>query len=246
MSDIEPPVLRKHAVDGKKRRQRIVSLVTAAALSGALIAAAAGPASAAVRQPARTAPISLASSDNGVSTTSLTAAARYVHLSDGRFILDTLDAERAGVSNHALSAESALVTGLNEFHYRATATADSVRKGSVDAANAGQTGAAPDTSITVLPRITLIIDSTGIQLSMTPQAVTEVETVLGFGQDVAFLVGDILDIAGVGTGADIADIVGESIALFDDGFKLCTASDGSATFTIRWAGLPSCSGINLT
>ena len=170
MSNVELPVLRKRALDGNKRLRRLVPLVAAAALSTSLIAGAAGPASAVGRQPARTAPISLASSGN------------------------TLPA------------------------------------------------AAKDTTITVLPGITLTIKSTGIQLSMTKQAVTEVENVVGFGQSVASLVGAILGATPASLGSPIAGIVASSLGLGNGLLKFCTASNGSATFTIPWFGLPSCSG----
>jgi hypothetical protein len=255
VSNIDLSVLPKHAIDGNKRLRRMVPLITAAALSVSLIAAAAGPASAAVREPARTVPISLVSSSNGLPAVSLTSAVSYVRFSKGRFTLDTLNAEKAGVSSQALSIESALVASMNKLLDRGGATVNSTRDVVVDAAKAVP-ATAQDTTITVLPGITLTITSTGIQLSMTKQAVTEVETVAGFAEHVAALVGGILGIALVGVengeiGAEIADVVAAAIGLGSDFLQLCTASDGSATFTIPWpwlwlsGDLPSCSGISL-
>jgi hypothetical protein len=243
VSNIELPVLRTHAIAGNKRLRRVVSLITAAALSASLIAAA-GPASAAAREPARTAPVSLVSSDNALPAVSLTAAARYVHLSDGRFTLDTLEAKQAGVSSQALSTESALVAGMNQALDRRTASVSSAGDGVVlDVA--AVPADAQDTTITLLPGITLTISSTGIQLSLTKEAVTEVENVLAVGQTVASLVGAILGVAQVTNAGPIAAIVADALGLGSDLLKLCTASDGSATFTVLWLGLPSCSGFDL-
>jgi hypothetical protein len=212
VSNIDLPVLRKHAIDGSKRLRRVVPVITAVALSVSLLAAVAGPASAAVREPARTAMVSSAASDNGLPAVSLTSAVRYVHLSDGRLILDTAKAIPAGIQ---------------------------------------------DTTITVLPGITLSITSTGIQLSMTADAVTEIENVAGFAENVATLVGNILDLAliGIQNGGAIASsitgLVADGIGIGSDFLRFCTASNGSATFTIPWPwlwpslGLPSCSGVSL-
>lgn len=252
MSNIDLPVLRKHAIDGSKRLRRLVPLITAAALSTSLIAAAAGPANAAVQEPARTAAISLASSNNGLPAVSLTSAARYVHFSDGRLILDAENAGKAGVSSQALSTESALVASMNKVLDRGTATASSARDDVAANAAKAVPATAQDTTITVLPGITLTITSTGIQLSLTKEAVTEVENVVGFGQNVASLVGAILNISQVpALGGQIASIVASSLGLANGLLELCTASDGSAAFTIPWpwlwlsGDLPSCSGISL-
>jgi hypothetical protein len=229
VSNIELPVLRKQAIDGSKRLWRVVPLVTAAALSASLMAGAAGSANAAVREPARTAPISLASSGNALPAVSLTAAARYVHVSDGGLTFGT----------------GGPVASMDKLLDRGTAAAGRARGGvTVDVATAVP-AAAQDTTITILPGITLTINSTGIQLSMTKEAVTEVENVVGFGQNVASLVGAILAISGVPLGSQIASIVASSLGLANGLLKLCTASDGSAAFTIPWLGLPSCSGFTL-
>jgi hypothetical protein len=243
MSNIDLPVPRK-------RLRRVVTLITAAAFSTSLIAATAGPANAAVREPAGTAAISLASS-SGLPAVSLASAARYVYFSGGRLTLDTGDAERAGVRSQALSTESGLVASMNKLLDRRTAAASSARDGvAVDAAKVVP-AAATDTTITVLPGITLTISSTGIQLSLTSEAVTEVENVLGFGQSVASLVGAILSVIPGQNGGPIASIVASSLGLGNSLLKLCTASDGSATFTITWPwlwpslDLPSCSRISV-
>jgi hypothetical protein len=189
VSNVEPPVLRK-------RLRRVAPLVTAAVLGATLIASAADPAAAAVRQPMGTVTISLASSDKAQPAASLISATRYAQVSDGRFTLTAVPA------------------------------------------------AARDATITVLPGITLTISKTGIRLSMTKEAVTEVENVVGFGQNVASFVGSILNISNVpAAGGQIASIVANSLGLGNSLLKFCTASDGSATFTVPWFGLPSCSGL---
>jgi hypothetical protein len=245
VSNVELPVLRKHTVDGDKRLRRVVPLIRAAVLSAALLVGAASPAGAAVQDHGRTAAISSASSDDALPAMSLAAAAGYVHLSDGRLTFETLEARKAGVSSQALSAESAFVANMNKvLEDRGAAGVDSARDSvTLDVA----TGAAnaQDTTITLLPGITLTISGTGIQLSLTKEAVTEVENVLAIGQAVASLVGAILSVAQVLNAGPIAGIVGAALGLGSDLLKLCTASDGSATFTVLWAGLPSCSGLNL-
>jgi hypothetical protein len=256
VSDIEMPILRKHAIDGKKRLRRIVPLIAAAALSAPLIAVAVGPASAAAGESERMVPISLTFSDNGLPAVSLSSAARFVHVRDGRFTLETLDAEKAGVSSQALSTESTLVAGMNKLLGGGTATVDGARDGVVDAAKAVP-ASVQGTTITVLPGITLSITSSGITLSMTPEAVAEIQDVAGFAEHVADLVGSILALAliAVPDGSDIAssisDIVGAAIGIGSDFLAACTASNGSATFDIPWPwlwlslDLPSCSGISL-
>jgi len=262
VSNIELPVLRKHATDGNKRLRRVVPLITAGVLSASLIAGVAGPASAAVREPARSAPISLASSDNAQ-----TAAASYVHLSDGRFTLDTRGAEQAGVSSQALSTEGIVVAGLNKLLDREPATtAASTRDGIVGGAEVAS-ASTQGTTITLLPGITLTISNTGLQLSMTKPAVTEVTNVVGFVKDLTAIVATAIAdnpvvVAAISaamvaiTGNPAAAVTGPIIAaagvfvtavigLAADVLKICTASDGSATFTVPWFGLPSCSGLTL-
>jgi hypothetical protein len=206
--------------------------------SGAVLGASltAGPAAAQTERP---------SSENALTAGSMTTMTLYVHVSGGRFTLDTLGGERAGVSSQALKTESALVAVRNTLLDRGPAFGSS-RDGAVDAATATPADAAPGTTVTILPGVTLTVSSTGIQLILTKDAVTEVESVVGFGEDVASLVGEILDLAGVPFGNDIADIVASSLGLADSLLQLCTTSSGSATFTILWLGLPSCGGPPLT
>jgi hypothetical protein len=162
-------VLGQHT--GTRRLRRVGPLLTAAALSASLLAASAGPANATVREPARTAPISV------------------------ELLADV----------------------------------------------------AQDTTVTVVPGVTLTIGDAGIELSLTKQAVTEVENVVGFGQNVASLVGSILSVALVPQpGPQIAALVASALGVGTGLLRLCSASDGSASFTIRWFGLPSCSGLGLT
>jgi hypothetical protein len=258
VNNIDLPVIRKQAIERSKRIRHIIPLITATVLSVSLVAAVVVPANAAVREPARTAPISLTSGDTALAAVPLTSAARYVHLSRGRFTVDTLDAEKAGVNGQALSTESALAVGMNRLLDRGAATVNSARDGVVVNAAKAVPASVQDTIITVLPGITLSITSTGIQLSMTAEAVTEVENTASFAGNVANLVGDILGIAlaavpngGAGIASGIADLVADAIGIGSDFLKFCTASNGSATFTIPWPwlwlslDLPSCSGISL-
>lgn len=205
MSTIEPPVRRRHAKDSAKRLRRVVPLVTAATISASLVAAAAGPASAAAQEPTR-------SGDNSAPTAALLAAARYLHVSDGRVSIDTADGAHDNTAVHIAMAVPAAVQ---------------------------------NTTVQILPGITLTVDNSGVQLNLTKQAVTEVENVIGFGQTVAALVGPILTAAGVPNGGQIASIVGAALGVGNAFLKLCTAPDGSATFTVPWLGIPSCSGLTI-
>ncbi|MEZ0111186.1 hypothetical protein ABH920_005201 [Catenulispora sp. EB89] len=205
MSTIEPPARRKHAKDSAKRLRRVVPLVTAATISASLVAAAAGPASAAAQEPTR-------SGDSTAPTAALLAAARYVQAGDGRVSIETAAAEKTGTAIHVATAVPA---------------------------------ATPNTTYQILPGITLTIDNSGVQLNLSKQAVTEVENVIGFGQTVAALVGPILAVAGVPNGAQIASIVGAALGVGNAFLKVCTAPDGSATFTVPWLGIPSCSGLSI-
>ena len=242
----------KHASEGTKRLRRALPLVTSAALSASLIACAAGTANAAVQpaqpaqpgQPAQSAPGSLAAGDSAAAVASLVTATHYIHLSDGHFSLDTLDARRAGVDAQSLDAANAFVASLNKIPGHAAAPAAGAHGTAVDFA-AAVPAAAQNTTITVLPGITLTIGSTGVQLSMTKEAVAQVESVVGFGQNVATLVGAILTAAQVPLGGPIATIVAGALGLGNGLLKICTAADGSATFTVPWLGIPSCSGLTI-
>ncbi|WP_194920894.1 hypothetical protein [Catenulispora rubra] len=178
---------------------------TAATISASLVAAAAGPTSAAAQEPAR-----------------------------------------SGVDSLALSTESAAVAaGLNQLLERAATTPNGAHGSTAVHIAMAVPAAVQNTTIQVLPGITLTIDNSGVQLNLTKQAVTEVENVIGFGQTVAALVGPILAAAGVPNGAQIASIVGAALGVGNAFLKLCTAPDGSATFTVPWLGIPSCSGLTI-
>ncbi|MEY9932661.1 hypothetical protein ABH926_007312 [Catenulispora sp. GP43] len=235
----------KHASEGPKRLRRALPLVTSAALSASLIAAAAGTANAAVQpaQPAQSAPGALAAGQNAAAVASLVAATHYIHLSDGHFTLDTQDARKAGVDPQSLNTADAFVASLNKLPGHAAAPAAGAHGTTVGFA-AAVPAAAQNTTITVLPGITLTIGTTGVQLNMTKQAVIEVESVVGFGQNVATLVGAILTAAQVPLGGPIAGIVAGALGLGNGLLKVCTAGDGSATFTVPWFGIPSCSGLS--
>jgi hypothetical protein len=249
VSNIERPVLRKHTIDGEKRLRRVVSLTTAAALSASLIAGAAGTASAAVREPARTATLSVAYSGKGLPAASRMTVARYIYLRDGQLALDTLGAQKAGVSSQTLRTESTLVANLNALLDGNAALANVSRANVLNAIQAVPAAAQGQAStIQLLPGVNLTINSFGIQLSLSKEAVTEVENVAGFGQAIASLVGNILSvIPGTAPGPAIAAIVGSALGIGSSFLKLCTASNGSATFTVPWIwnGLPSCSGLSL-
>ena len=144
----------------------------------------------------------------------------------------------------------ALTSGANTLPYAAALAAAApyahVTDGRVTFDVAGAVPAAfQDTTIQVLPGITLTVNGTGIQLAMTKEAVTEVESVAGFGQTVASLVGSILSASGNPLGGQIASIVAASLGVGSGFLKLCSAPDGSASFTVPWFGIPSCSGLTI-
>jgi hypothetical protein len=252
LSNIELPVRREHAIDGKKRFRYIAMFTTSAALCASLIAGVAGPASAAVREPAQSASISLASSDSG-----LTTAARYVRLSNGRLTFDSADAAKAGANSHALSIESAIVANLNKDLVHGTTAANTVKAAAASTQS---------TTITLLPGFTITFSSTGVVVYISKADVTEFENVATFAKDLASLIASggvaatiaaaILSVLGpVGVSATvIAGLVtaaftflGGVIGLASDVLKICTAADGSATFTLPfasgfpWIGIPTCS-----
>lgn len=172
MSSIERPFLRRHALEGDERRPRSVGrLVTAAALSAALLVGTVGPASAAVRQPARTAPISL---DSGV-------------------VIEVAHADSATTQ---------------------------------------------DTTITILPGVVLSITSIGIELSLSAQVVSDLQTGDVSGQDIAETLGEFLD--DVPFVSAVAAVVGWALVIGSSLLADCTAKDGSAAFAITWSGIPSC------
>ena len=246
MNTNERPSHGKHAAEAGKRFRRAVPLVTAAAVSAAMVASAAGPASAATREPAQSAPGLLASGANALpNAAALAAAAPYVHVADGRVTFDAAGAQKAGVSSQALGAEGAIAGGLNQLLGHESALAGSAQNGTAMTIAAAVPAALQNTTIQVLPGITLTLDGSGIQLAMTKEAVTEVESVAGFGQTVASLVGSILSASGNPLGGQIASIVAASLGVGSGFLKLCSAPDGSATFTVPWFGIPSCSGLTI-
>ncbi|MEY9860727.1 hypothetical protein ABH935_006364 [Catenulispora sp. GAS73] len=245
MNNTEPSPSRLLATDGDKRIRRAVPFVTAVAVSAAMVASTAGPASAAVQHRAQPASVSLSFSGSAVSAASLMAAVPYVHVNDGYVTVDTLGAEKAGVSSQALKTEAALAASLDQLLARRAATSGAARNGVALDVAAVVPAAVQDTTITLLPGIVLTIDNSGIQLAMSKQAVTEVESVVGFGQSVASLVGAILSAAQVPLGGQIAGIVASALGVGNTFLKLCTAGDGSATFTVPWFGIPSCSGLTI-
>jgi hypothetical protein len=219
VSNIELPVPRKRAIDGKKCLRRVVPLITVAALSASLFAAA-GPAIAAVRPSA--API-ISVSGTGRPAVAVRTALNNVHRTkDGQFALTS-----AGLSGWALSADSAFVVGLNKASHQAEAldvAADNV----VDAADAVPAANQGTTVITIVPGTTLTISSTEVVLDISSQDVTDIENAAGFGSAIAALVGAILSVAQVPDGPGIAGIVASSITVGSDALKLCAGNDGGS------------------
>lgn len=269
MSNIKLPFLRTDAADGKKRLWRVVpaaATITAAAVGAALIGGVAGPTSATAQVPARSAWASIASSDNAT-----TGVARYVTVSGARFTLDTSAAEKAGISSQALSAESTMLAGLNNGLARDNATAGSSTVNTFKFPSAltltkEQAAAATtkSTVITLVPGFTITISSTGIVVYISKANVTELENLASFAKDLTAILStaavaadlaaalatalghpEAAVLAGILT-ASIA-FVGAVIGLASDVLKICTAADGSATFTVPltsnfpWIGIPTCS-----
>jgi hypothetical protein len=219
VSNIELPVLREHAIGGKKRLRRVVPFFTAAALSASLIVTLAGPASAAVRTSA--APMISVSGD-GRPAVALRAALDHVRLTgDGRFALASVLGKRAR------SADSALVADLNSVERQSRSLG--LGGGSIAGAAAAVRAAVHGTIVvTILPGITLTISGTTVVLYISPQDVTVIENVLGFGATIAALVGDILALAQVPYGPAITGIVASSLTAGSDALKLCAGIDGGS------------------
>lgn len=259
MNDIEMPV-RKHTVDGKKRFWRLVPVATiaAAAVGVALIGGVAGPTNATAGQPARSVWVSGASGDDAK-----TAVSRYVTVGDGHFTFNAAEAVKAGISSEAVSAETSIVTGLNKqlAHDNGTTFSGTIDALESPASLTKEQAAAADsksTTITLVPGFTITISSTGVVVAISKADVTEIENVAGFAKDllavfaaagvaaaiataiVAALNLPAAALTGPVVAAAIA-FVGSVIGLAVDVLKICTAADGSATFTIPWFGIPSCS-----
>lgn len=97
--------------------------------------------------------------------------------------------------------------------------------------------------IQIAPGVTLTIGSASVQLDLTKEAVTEVQTVIGFGQTVAALVTPVLVAAGVPNAALVSGAIAVALGVGSAFLKICTAADGSAAFTVSLNALPSCSGL---
>jgi hypothetical protein len=149
------------------------------------------------------------------------------------------------------------VAGMNGLVGHGVATVNSARDGVVVNAAKAVAVSVKDTTVSVLPGIILSITSTGIQLSLSKDAVTEAESVASFAEDAATVVGDILDLAlaavpgGSEIASGIAELAADAIGLGSDLLSFCTDSSGGATFSIPWPwlwlslDLPSCNGISL-
>ncbi|WP_194891608.1 hypothetical protein [Catenulispora pinisilvae] len=236
MSTNEPTVRGKHAKTGTKRLRRAVPLVTAAAISASMVAAAAGPASAAARP-----------GEAGVSNTAMMDAARYVQVSDGHVSIDTFAAQKAGVSGQALSAEGTIVAGLNQFldtGTAAVAAAGAAHQGTAVSVPMAIPAAAQDKVIQIAPGVTLTIGSTSVELSLSKDAVTEIESVVAFGAAVAALVTPVLVAMAVPNAALVSGVIAAALGVGAAFLKICTAPDGSASFSVSLNALPSCSGLS--
>jgi hypothetical protein len=220
----ELPVLHKDPVRGKKRLWQ-AALTLVVALSAALTATVAGPASAAVQAPARTA-AAPAAAVNDLTATSLQAMARYVHLSHGRYVLDTSEALKAGVSRQAVDTESALVADMNKALDPGTAAVSKENDGVVLDSEDGVTMnaatalsdagvQASDYTITILQGVTIEVNSTGIYISMTATAVSEFKDAAASAEDITKLVvvvGDILLAVGAVITAAVAAVPSAGIS----------------------------------
>lgn len=228
----DAPIIRDHRENTAIGRPSALQLNAAAAVlaSASMIAGVAGPASAA-QEPARTATAQAAAAvSETVPIISNKDAARYVHLRDGRFVVDTRAAAEAG----ELSSGTALAADLDRL------IADPTRTGSVVL-----TAATKVTTYDLLPGVVLTVGSDYVQLALSKQVVTEIEDLAALGQGIAGFVGAILAISTVQGGSQIAAIVADSIGLGDDAFKFCVGPDGNATFTIS-AEFPffACTGLS--
>jgi hypothetical protein len=221
-----------------------VPLFMAAALfTGSLLTGAAAPASAAPASAARPALPVPSVSGNGPAYAAVTTALRRVGWSEGRFTLK----DRAGLSGRALSAGNALVTDLNKLGRQPGARSlagDNVVDTADHASAAGQ-----DTVITIVPGTTLTISSTEVELQVSATDVTDIENAASLGTAIASLVGDILAVAGVPGGSQIAAIVGAALTVGSDALKLCAGNDGGAlvlSVSIPSGELPSVSACGIS
>lgn len=223
MRNIELPVLPyvgRHATDGRTRFRRVaplITLITAAAVSGSLIAAA-SPAITTARPP--TAPM-IAVSGTGRPAMALRAVLDHVRpTGDGQFALAS-----AGLSSPARNADSAFVAAMNKVGRDARP----LDLGGGNAANAVLTADQGTTVITIVPGTTLTISGTEVVLDISAQDVTEIENGIALGSAIASLVGSILGvIPPVSSGAAIAGIVASSLNIGSDVLKLCAGNDGGA------------------
>lgn len=253
MSDIKLPVRNNPTVDGKKRLRRLVPVaaITAAAVGFALVGGTAGPTNATAQQSS--------------------AASRYVTVSGGHFAFDSAAAEKAGVGSKAVSAESSLVAGLNKAlaHSAGSTTSDAVASAvKSHAALTDDQAAVSDstsTTITIVSGFTITVSSSGIVVYISKGDVTEIQNVAGFVKDITGYLGSaavasaiaaalVAAVPGLGTAAAVTAavtaalaFVGFAISLSSDVLKICTAADGSATFTLPltsgfpYVGIPTCS-----
>jgi hypothetical protein len=214
VNSIELPVLRKHGKAHFRRVAPLITLITAAAVSASLTAAA-GPA---VRPPV--API-ISVSGNGRPAAALRTALNHVRQTgDRQFTLAS-----AGLSIQARSADSALVASLNTVGRQAGAL-DLARDSTADAILTADQGT---TVITIVPGATLTISGTEVVLDISAQDVTQIENGLALGSAIASLVGSILGvIPGIDNGEAIADIVASSLTIGSEVLNICASNDGGS------------------
>lgn len=219
-----------------------IPLVMAAAVfTGSLLGGAVSPASAAVRPPA--APM-ISVSGNGRPAVALrTALNRLSRTGDGQFTLAS-----AGLSSQARSADSAFVAGLNKVERQAGAF-DLGSDNVVDAADTVPAADTGTTVVTIVPGATLTISSTEVVLDISSQDVTDIENAATLGSSIASLVGDILAVAQVPDGPQIASIVASALTVGSDVIKLCAGNDGGAivlSVSAPSGELPSISACGVT
>ena len=116
-----------------------------------------------------------------------------------------------------------------------------------------------------MPGFTITIGSTGIVVYISKADVTEIENIAAFAKDVATLLasaavaadiatailnvvpGGMTTTVAAGVVTAVITFTGAMIGFASDLLKICTAADGSATFTLPlssdfpWVGIPSCS-----
>jgi hypothetical protein len=254
VSDSKLPALRRQDAAGRKRLRRLVpiSTIAAAAVAFALVGGYSG-------------------SPTASGSTAKTAVADYVSIGSGRLTVDSAAAEKAGVDSRALSAERAIVADLNKALASEKSTVGSgdaaLEKVSVDdKAQAASAADSQSTTITIVDGFTITVSGSGIVVYISKADVTEFESVAGFAKDVLAYLGSaavaaaiasailaavpgigLSAVAAAGVVSAVVAFLGFGVSVTTDVLKICTAADGSATFTLPlssdfpYIGVPTCS-----